>query len=80
MRNLLDGMTAATDLSDTSASFGPGDFTGAFQYDFSLPSGATHTLTAGSVSVPEPGSAALAMVGLMGLAVATRRWERHAAC
>ncbi len=78
VRNLLDGMAAATDLSDTAASFGPGDFTGAFQYDFSLAPGETHTLAGGAIAIPEPGPMVLAMFGIAGLAAASRPRHRLA--
>lgn len=73
VRNLLDGMAAAADLSDTAARFGPGDFTGAFQYDFLLPVGGSVTLAGGAVVVPEPAPILLALLGVAGLAAATRR-------
>lgn len=77
VRNLLDGMAAAADLSDSAASFGPGDFTGAFQYDFTLAPGATHSLAGGAIAVPEPGPMVLAMFGIMGLAAASRPRPRQ---
>lgn len=78
VRTLLDNMGPATDLSDTAASFGPDDFTGAFQYDFYLPAGATFVLASGQVSVPEPSSLLLAVTGLVGLSLVSRRSRRRA--
>jgi MYXO-CTERM domain-containing protein len=69
VRNTLDGMASAQDLSDTPASFGPADFTGAYQYDLSLAPGEIFSLGLGGVSVvPEPGTALLAWLGLLGIA------------
>ena len=39
VRNTLNNMTSAVDLTDTSATFGPSDFSAAFQYNFSAPPG-----------------------------------------
>jgi MYXO-CTERM domain-containing protein len=69
VRNTLDGMASAQDLSDTPVSFGPADFTGAYQYDLSLAPGEIFSLGLGGVSVvPEPGTALLAWLGLLGIA------------
>lgn len=73
LRNQLDGMGAASDLSDTPASFGPGDFSAAYQYNISLAAGASYTLTAGQVVVPEPTPALLTLLGLAGLAISSGR-------
>lgn len=74
VRNTLNNMTAATDLSDTSATFGPGDLAFAFQHDLlNLLAGNTATLGYGVVATPEPGSGALLGLGLAGLAAAGRR-------
>lgn len=77
LRNLLDGMAAAQDLPDTATSFGPADFTGAFQYDFVLAPGGSIDLVGGAVTVPEPAPALLALLGLIGLAAASRRRARR---
>ncbi len=67
----LNNMTAAGDLPDTQASFGPDDFTGAFQYDFVLADGESLDLDQGAIGdpaaypVPEPGTAALVAMGAL---------------
>jgi hypothetical protein len=66
VQNLLDGMGSATDLSDSVASFGPGDFSGAFQYDFRLAVGESFKLV---TSVPEPSTALMTALGLLGLSL-----------
>jgi hypothetical protein len=72
LRNQLDGMGAAQDLGGMAGIFGPADFTGAFQYNISIPAGGSYTLAAGQVVVPEPTPALLTMLGLVGLAVSAR--------
>ncbi len=67
IRNLLDGMGAAGDLSDNlplGATFGPADFTAAFQFDFTLNPGQTFRLVQ---VVPEPHLPALAALLGLGL-------------
>lgn len=74
VRNFLDGMGTATDLSDSNANFGPADFTAAFQYDFSILSGESAGSGVGSITpLPEPSTALLVMLGLAGLARRPRR-------
>ena len=74
VRNALDNMSSATDLSDSSASFGPADFTAAFQYDFSIAAGESAGNGVGSITpVPQPSTALLVMLGLAGLARRPRR-------
>jgi hypothetical protein len=78
VRDTLDGMTSAQDLSDSQATFGPGDFTGAFQYSMTLAAGEVFSLGLGGVtSVPEPGSAVLAWLGLVGIAAMRRDGHRR---
>ena len=69
----LDAMqgSGAADLPDASAVFGPGDFTGALQFDLSLAPGGTQTL--GMLLVPEPETVIQLGLGLVGLAVAGRK-------
>jgi hypothetical protein len=73
LRNALDGMqgSPAADLADTGTPFGPGDFTGALQFDFSVAAGGSQGL--GITLVPEPTTATLLAVGLVGLALAGRK-------
>ena len=72
LRTALEGMlgTPAADLADTGTPFGPGDFTGALQFDFSLAPGGSQGL--GMTLIPEPASAILFALGLLGLALAGR--------
>jgi hypothetical protein len=68
--NAMQGVGAA-DLADTGSPFGPDDFTGALQFDFSLAPGASQGL--GVTLIPEPASALQLALGLLGLAFAGRR-------
>ena len=69
----LDAMqaTGAADLPDTGAPFGPGDFTGALQFDFSLAPGGSQGL--GITLIPEPATVIQLALGLFGLAFAGRK-------
>jgi hypothetical protein len=69
----LDAMltTGAADLPDATAGFGPGDFTGALQFDFSLVAGDSEAL--GVTLIPEPATAIQLALGLLGLAFAGRK-------
>jgi hypothetical protein len=69
----LQSMSSAQNLSDTQASFGPGDFTGALQFDYTLAPGETSSNGGLAGPVPEPGTAALVGCGLIGIAVVGRR-------
>ena len=66
VRANLDNMVSAQDLSDTVASFGPADFTGAYQFNFDTIAPGE---TTGSVfnSIPEPNTASMMLIGLVGL-------------
>ena|GEM_PF-5222527 len=69
LRNFLDGLASAQNLSDPTGAFGPADFTGAFQYDVTLAPGATVLL--GS-TVPEPGLLAFLVLAASLLGVRQR--------
>ena len=73
VRNTLDGMTSAQDLADTGGSFGPADFSGAFQFDRVIAAGATNTTLINTTPIPEPKPALLTGLGLVGLAFYGRR-------
>jgi uncharacterized protein (TIGR03382 family) len=80
LRNKLDNLTAATDLADTGAMFGPADFTAAFQHDLlSLDPGDAAMIGYGVIATPEPGSGILLALGLLGLAASGRRREAPSA-
>ena len=69
----LDNMlgVGAADLADTGSPFGPADFTGALQFDFLLAPGGSQGL--GMTLIPEPTTAILLALGLLGLALAGRK-------
>jgi len=73
LQSTLDGMqgVGAANLGDSGTPFGPADFTGALQFDFSLAAGGSQGL--GIRLIPEPDSAILFSLGLLGLAHAGRR-------
>ncbi len=67
--------TSVTNLNNTGLPFGPGDFTGAFQWDLTLDAGASITLYSGFTlngpALPAPGAGAL--LGAAGLFAMRRR-------
>lgn len=73
VKSALDAMgpTGAADLPDASASFGPGDFTGALQFDVSIAPGGSQPLAL--LLVPEPATLIQFSLGLFGLAFAGRK-------
>jgi hypothetical protein len=73
VRATLDTMGAAQDLSDTMNPFGPADFTAAYQFDFLVAAGSSVTSSSSTSIAPEPDSAVLTALGLMGLTVSGRR-------
>ncbi|MBX7168703.1 MAG: hypothetical protein K1X74_20370 [Pirellulales bacterium] len=76
---LNDGV--ATNLNNNAAAL-DGDVTWAFQWDITLPVGGTFIISKDkhiqTILVPEPSSALLAGLGLMGLVPLTRRMRRKA--
>lgn len=70
LRNILNDPNA-DDLNNTGLPFGPGDWTGAFQWSFSIGSFSAATASATITIIPTPGALALAGVG--GLLAARRR-------
>lgn len=76
VRDALEAMTSAQNLSDGGANFASADFSGAFQFDRILAAGATDTITMNTKAIPEPQPALLTGLGLVGLAIYGRR-RRH---
>lgn len=85
LRDLTDNNT--DDLDGSGLPFGPGDFTGAFQWSLNLVAGETATLLtqfgtdapllpASAMPAPEPGTALLMGLGLLGLGIQGRRARR----
>lgn len=66
---LTDG--SAQNYSNTGLPFGPGDFTGGFQWTLALPAGESATVVMSIGVVPTPAS--LTLLGLGGLVAARRR-------
>jgi hypothetical protein len=70
LRGLLTN-TTVDNLNNTGLPFGPGDFTGGFQWTLTLGAGESTTVMASMAVIPTPAS--LALLGLGGLAAARRR-------
>ena len=77
VRTALNNMTSAQDLNDTSAAFGPSDFSGAYQFDRNLAPFGSQTIRLNTRVVPEPQPALLTGLGLVGLAFYGRRRNRR---
>jgi hypothetical protein len=77
LQTALDAMqgAGASDLADSGAPFGPGDFSGALQFDFSLAPGGSQGV--GLTLIPEPATVVQLGLGLFGLAIAGSRWHRE---
>jgi len=73
LQTALDNMlgVGAADLANTGTPFGPADFSGALQFDFSLAPGGSQGL--GMLLIPEPATAILLAFGLLGLVLAGRK-------
>lgn len=73
---LYTGLTNSTvgDLTNTGLPFGPGDYTGAFQWNESIAIGGSVSVTSvHSINMPVPAPGALALVGIAGLLGGRRR-------
>jgi len=73
VRTALNNMSSAQNLADTGGSFGPGDFSGAYQFDRFIAAGGTESIVLNTAAIPEPKPALLTGLGLVGLAVYGRR-------
>lgn len=72
VRNLLTNSTV-DNFTNSTLPFGPGDFTGGWQWTFTLNPGQATTITTSLTIVPAPGSAAILACGLI---IAGRRQRR----
>ncbi len=72
IRGLLTD-NSITNLNNTGLPFGPGDFTGAFQWTVTLAPGEAFTATASMTVTYIPAPSALALLGLGGLIGCGRR-------
>ena len=71
-RTVGDSPDFETNLNDTGLPFGPGDFTGAYQWrQFLAPGDSATFVETITIGVPEP--ATLSMMGLIGLVAVCRR-------
>jgi len=61
----------ADDLNNVAGPLGPGDLTWAYQWDFVIPAGQSRIISKDKQIVPSPG--AVALVGLGGALIATKR-------
>jgi hypothetical protein len=68
---LLD--SAVNNLDNTGLPFGPGDYTGAFQWNLTIPGGSSVTVTSALAIAPVPEPGTLALTALAGGLVAWRR-------
>lgn len=57
--------------------FGPGDFSGAFQWDVTIPTGEDFTASASFAIIPVPEPSSMALAGLAGGFVAWQAWRRR---
>ncbi len=77
VRTALNNMTSNQDLSDNLANFGPSDFTGAYQFDRTIPGFGNEIIRLNTAVIPEPHTALLTGIGLVGLAIYGRRPRRR---
>ncbi len=73
--SLRDSLLGGTvyDLNDTGLPFGPGDYTGAFEWNLTVPAGQSMTVTSALAISPTPEPGTLLLTGAAAGAIAWRR-------
>lgn len=75
LRGLLTN-GAVDNFNNTGLPFGPGDFTGGFQWNLNIPAGQSVTVNASLAAIPEPHVMAVAGLAMLGGAWTTKRRYR----
>lgn len=72
IRNLLTNATV-DNFNNTGLPYGPGDFSGGFQWNLSIPAGQSLAINASLAAIPEPHVMVLAGMGMIGASFAYKR-------